>query len=218
MASHFPHVLVMGEWDEDTVKLTTNQVHHLERVLRLKPGEVVGYTDGRGTVGRGVYEGGWVTRDQEGTVPRPSPLTMAVPPPASRERCRFLVEKLAELGVARLVWLSTQFGEGHVPHQAKAMSWAVSALEQSRGGWLMEIGDGLVGWDDLLRPLVVAVPGGGSEVFEVMTVAIGPEGGLDAAEIPADASTIDLGLTILRVETAAVVAATRFSRPWHGGS
>jgi 16S rRNA (uracil1498-N3)-methyltransferase len=218
MASHFPHVLAVGDWDDATVQLTNDQIHHLERVLRLKPGEAVGYTDGKGTVGRGVYEGGRINRDQEGTVPRPSPLTMAVPPPASRERCRFLVEKLAELGVARLVWLSTRFGEGHVPHRTKAMSWAVSALEQSRGGWLMEIGEGLVAWEDLHRPLVVAVPGGGSEVFEVMTVAIGPEGGLDPAEIPADAATIDLGVTILRVETAAVVAATRFSRPWHGGS
>jgi hypothetical protein len=98
------------------------------------------------------------------------------------------------------------------------MSWAVGALEQSRGGWLMEMSDGLVSWEDLRRPLVVAVPGGGNEVFEVTTVAIGPEGGLDPAEIPGDAATIDLGMTILRVETAAVVAATRFSRPWHGGS
>jgi 16S rRNA U1498 N3-methylase RsmE len=128
------------------------------------------------------------------------------------------VEKLSELGVARLTWLSTQWGEGHVPHSVKAVSWAVSALEQSRGGWLMEVGDGLLRWDELQRPLVVAVPGGSSEVFEVMTVAIGPEGGLDPAEIPADAATIDLGTTVLRVETAAVVAATRFSRPWHGGS
>ncbi len=217
MTSHFPHVLVAGDWDEPTLALTKDQLHHLDKVLRMTPGEAVSYTDGKGTVGKGVYEGGRITRDEEETVPRPSPLTIAVPPPASRDRCRFLVEKLAELGVARLLWLSTRWGEGHVPHSLKALSWAVTALEQSRGGWLMEIGDGLVRWEDLDRPLVVAVPGGGSEVFEVMTVAIGPEGGLDPAEIPADAATIDLGMTILRVETAAVVAATRFSRPWHGG-
>ena len=57
----------------------------------------------------------------------------------------------------------------------------------------MEVGTDLVSWDDLDRPLVVAVPGGGSEIFEVRTVAIGPEGGLDPAEIPADAASIDLG-------------------------
>ncbi|HSO49781.1 MAG TPA: RsmE family RNA methyltransferase, partial [Acidimicrobiia bacterium] len=146
-----------------------------------------------------------------------NPLTLAVAPPASRDRCRFLVEKLSELGVARLVWLATSHGEGRSPHAGKTDLWAASALEQSRGGWLMEVGTDLVSWDDLDRPLVVAVPGGGSDVFEVRTVAVGPEGGLDPAEIPADAASIDLGSTILRVETAAVIAASRFSRPWRGG-
>ncbi len=217
MGSHFPHLLAEEPWDGEALAVTRDQLHHLEKVLRVEPGQEVSYTNGRGTVGTGVYEDGRIIRDREATVPRPSPLTMAVAPPASRDRCRFLVEKLGELGVARLVWLSTRNGEGRIPHLGKTTAWAVSALEQSRGGWLMEVGTDLVAWDDLDRPLVVAVPGGGTEVFEVRTVAIGPEGGLDPAEIPADAASIDLGLTILRVETAAVVAASRFSRPWHGG-
>jgi len=217
MGSHFPHLLAEEPWDGEALAVTRDQLHHLEKVLRVEPGQEVSYTNGRGTIGTGVYEAGRIIRDREATVPRPSPLTMAVAPPASRDRCRFLVEKLGELGVARLVWLSTRNGEGRIPHLGKTTAWAVSALEQSRGGWLMEVGTDLVAWDDLDRPLVVAVPGGGTEVFEVRTVAIGPEGGLDPAEIPADAASIDLGLTILRVETAAVVAASRFSRPWHGG-
>ena len=217
MGGHFPHLLIETAWDDETLMPTRDQIHHLERVLKVAPGEAVSYTDGRGTVGTGFYENSRISRDHEGTVPRPSPLTLAVAPPASRDRCRFLVEKLSEMGVARLLWLSTRRGEGRIPHVGKTMSWAVSALEQSRGGWLMEIGTELVGWDDLDRPLVVAIPGGGNEVFEVRTVAVGPEGGLDPAEIPADAASIDLGTTILRVETAAVVAASRFGRPWHGG-
>ncbi|HLF42702.1 MAG TPA: 16S rRNA (uracil(1498)-N(3))-methyltransferase [Acidimicrobiia bacterium] len=217
MGGHFPHLLIETAWDDETLMPTSDQIHHLERVLKVAPGEAVSYTDGRGTVGTGFYENSRISRDHEGTVPRPSPLTLAVAPPASRDRSRFLVEKLSEMGIARLLWLSTRRGEGRIPHIVKTMSWAVSALEQSRGGWLMEIGTELVGWDDLDRPLVVAMPGGGNEVFEVRTVAVGPEGGLDPAEIPADAASIDLGTTILRVETAAVVAASRFSRAWHGG-
>ncbi|MEX1124970.1 MAG: RsmE family RNA methyltransferase [Acidimicrobiia bacterium] len=211
-----PHLLIDGAWDDTSLVVTSDQLHHLEKVLRVTPGVEVSYTDGRGTVGTGVFESGRIIRDQEGTVPRPSPLTLAVAPPASRDRCRFLVEKLSELGVARLVWLSTRRGEGRIPHAGKITSWAGAGLEQSRGGWLIEIGTEMTGWNELDRPLVVAVPGGGNEVFEVRTVAVGPEGGWDQAEIPADAATIDLGSTILRVETAAVVAASRFSRPWHG--
>lgn len=216
MGGHYPHLLVEGVWNDASLAVTGDHLHHLEKVLRVAPGEAVGYTDGRGTVGSGVYESGRIIRGAEGAVPRASPLTLAVPPPANRDRCRFLVEKLSEMGVARLVWLSTRRGEGRIPHATKTTAWAVAALEQSRGGWLIDIGTELIGWQDLERPLVVAVPGGGNEVFEVRTVAIGPEGGWDPAEIPADASSIDLGLTILRVETAAVVAASRFSRPRHG--
>jgi 16S rRNA (uracil1498-N3)-methyltransferase len=216
MTRHVPHLLVEGAWDDDSLVVTKEQLHHLEKVLRVTSGEEVSYTNGRGTVGTGVFRDGRIVRDRELTVPRPSPLTLAVAPPASRDRCRFLVEKLSELGVARLVWLSTNRGEGRIPHVGKSSLWAVSALEQSRGGWLIDVGTDLVSWGDLDRPLVVAVPGGGSEIFEVRTVAIGPEGGLDSAEIPPDAASIDLGSTILRVETAAVVAASRFSRPWHG--
>jgi len=217
MGRHVPHLFVAGDWDDDTLRVTRDQLHHLEKVLRLSEGEEVSYTNGRGTVGTGVFADGLVVRNREETVPRPNPLTLAVAPPASRDRCRFLVEKLSELGVARLAWLGTSRGEGRIPHAGKTSLWAVSALEQSRGGWLMEVGTELVSWADLDRPLVVALPGGGSEIFEVRTVAVGPEGGLDPAEIPADAASIDLGSTILRVETAAVIAASRFSSPWHGG-
>ena len=216
MRGHLPHLLVQGVWDDETLAVTGEQQHHLEKVLRLMPGEALSYTDGVGTVGTGVYTSGRIVRGHEATVPRANNLTLAVAPPTSRDRCRFLVEKLSELGVAHLVWLSTRHGEGRVPGAGKAESWAAAALEQSRGGWLIQISTGLVGWEELERPLVVAVPGGGEEVLEVRTVGIGPEGGLDPDDIPEDAASIDLGPTILRVETAAVVAASRFRRSWSG--
>ncbi len=213
---HIPHLYLGGAWDDRSLFLSSAQSHHLERVLRIGSGSPVTYTDGRGRVGRGSFIGGEVVRGEESTVGRPNQLTFAVAPPASRERCRFLVEKLAELGVARLCWLDTRHGEGKAPSADKASGWAIGALEQSRGAWLTEVGADLVGWGDLERPLAVATPGGDYEPIEVVTMAIGPEGGWDQAELPADAGLVDLGPTILRVETAAVVAAARFGRPWHG--
>jgi 16S rRNA U1498 N3-methylase RsmE len=41
------------------------------------------------------------------------------------------------------------------------------------------------------------------------TVVIGPEGGWAPGEIPESVTRLDLGTTILRVETAALVAAAR---------
>ena len=213
---HIPHLYLGGAWDDASLFLSPEQAHHLERVLRIGSGAAVTYTDGRGRIGQGSYRGGEVIRGEESTVGRPNQLSFAVAPPANRDRSRFLVEKLAELGVARLQWLDTRHGEGKVPSAEKASGWAVGALEQSRGAWLTEVGTEMVKWSDLERPLAIAAPGGDYEPIEVITMAIGPEGGWDPAELPGDAGLVDLGPTILRVETAAVVAASRFGRPWHG--
>ncbi len=215
--AHIPHLYIAGIWDGSSLYLSPEQAHHLDKVLRTGAGSrVVTYTDGRGRVGRGEYRGGEVTRGEESTVGRPSALSFAVAPPTSRDRCRFLVEKLAELGVARLQWLATRYGEGKVPSIERMSTWAIGALEQSRGAWLTEVGAGFVAWEDLDRPLAIAAPGGDDQPIEVVTIAIGPEGGWDPAELPSDAGWVDLGPTILRVETAAIVAAARFGRPWHG--
>lgn len=74
----------------------------------------------------------------------------------------------------------------------------------------MSVGDDLVGWSDLEQPIVVCHPGGESLVEVTRTVVIGPEGGFDEGEIPPGTSEISLGPNVLRVETAAVVAAIKF--------
>lgn len=213
--AHVAHLLIPGPWgDTETLEPSGEQLHHLSRVLRLSAGDPVSYTDGKGSLGLGSLVGSAVARGEESTVSRPIPIVIAVAPPDNRDRARFAVEKLSELGVSRLRWLATRRGEGRIPAAEKARSWAVAALEQSHGAWLMEVDDELATWSSLERPLTVATPGGEATPHESRTVAIGPEGGWDEGEVPADASLLDLGPTILRVETAAIVAATRFERPW----
>ena len=170
------------------------------------------YTDGQGRLGEGRWSKQRVVRGVESVVPRPSNLVMAVAPPASKDRARFLVEKLGELGIARLAWLSTSNAAGRIPSIQKQRAWASSALEQSRGAWLLETTDALTDWADLEGPLVVCVPSGIEEFGGVRagTVAVGPEGGFDEDEIPDSATRVSLGGTILRVETAAIVAAANF--------
>ncbi len=144
-------------------------------------------------------------------VARPSEMTVAAAPPSTKERQRFLVEKLAELGARELVWLKTRNGSQRVARQARLTSWARSGLEQSRGAWEMSVAEELRDWSDLVVPLVVCHPGGGNTVALPRTVAIGPEGGFEEDEIPAGSATWDLGPTILRVETAAIVAFSRLT-------
>ncbi len=211
--AHVPHVYIARPWGDGPLTVRPEVNHHLVRVLRREPQSAVTYTDGKGTLGEGTLSGGTIERGVESLRERNRVLTVAVAPLHRMERARFLVEKLAELGVGRLVWLTTRFTNGRAPRPDKAASWAVSALEQSGGAHLMEI-EGPSTWENLdsSASLIVAAHGGGTIDSAVpanrdITVVIGPEGGLAADETPRDALLLGLGETILRTETAAVVAA-----------
>lgn len=206
---HIPHLLLAGPWQGEAISLSPSHWHHLTRVLRLDMHAPLTYTDGRGQVGEGTLTDHAIVRGAERRVPRPSELEVVVAPPTPRDRQRFLVEKLTELGVARLRWLATRHGVARVAGSSKIASWVAAAVEQSRGGWAMEVSAGLATWEDLVSPAVVCAPGGDGEPPEVASVVVGPEGGFAPGEIPGHLALWDLGPTVLRVETAALVAAAR---------
>ncbi len=207
---HVPHLVVGAPWDGNELELSLLQWRHLTKVLRMHRGDPVSYTDGLGRMGSGRLANQAVVRGDEVDVPRPSRLTVAVAPPASKDRQRYVVEKLAELGVFSLRWLAATRGKERIASHSKVFSWVIAATEQSRGAWLMETGKDLVDFSDLARPVVACHPGGAdTPPGDVATVVLGPEGGFAEDEIPEDVATWDLGPTILRVETAAVVATAR---------
>ena len=206
---HIPHLVVGAPWEGDPLDLSIVQWKHLTKVLRSSRGDPVTYTDGLGRIGEGVLRNRAIERGEESKVPRATELIMAVAPPANKDRQRFLVEKLAELGVARLDWVRARQGKNRVAAGPKVFSWVLSAVEQSRGAWLMETSPDLVDWADLEKPVVVCQPGGETRQPQARTVLIGPEGGFAEEEIPKDAVRWELSPTVLRVETAALVAAAR---------
>lgn len=208
---HIPHLVVPAPWVGESLHLSIVQWRHVTKVLRLKTGQEVTYSDGLGNIGSGLLENQAVERGEEEKVARPSTVTMAVAPPANKDRQRFLVEKLAELGVPRLIWLRTGHGKNRVANPAKVFSWVHAAVEQSRGAYLMETAEELLTVDQLEGDVVFCHPGGNADPGEPDVVVIGPEGGFSADELPEDARLWDLGPTVLRVETAALVAAARLS-------
>lgn len=206
---HIPHLYV-GDWDHSVLQVSREQEHHLSRVLRARTGDEISYTNGQGLLGSGTWTGNAIARGEERSITRPSQLVLAVAPPENKDRLRFTVEKLAELGVERLLWLKTRWGNHRVPPVAKQAAWAVSALEQSRGAWLMTVGDHLTDWSALEAPIVLCNQAGEPVSGTPRTIVIGPEGGLDPEEIPPGSTQVSLGATVLRVETAAIVAAAKF--------
>lgn len=207
--AHVPHIFVPPPWDAGVLTITEQQDHHLRRVLRSSDSAPVSYTDGQGTVGHGKLGPGGIHRGEESQEPRPAPaLSVAVAPPHSADRVRFIVEKLGELGVDRLSWLKSEFGQARAPRTDKSVQWARAALEQSRGAWLMAVGDNVTP-AELPGPRWFVHPGGGPLPVPSgeVTLVIGPEGGFSPAELAEADTTVGLGARVLRVETAAVVVA-----------
>ena len=208
--AHVPHLLMPGPWISDSIGSDEQQRRHLVQVLRLAPGSPVSYTDGAGVMGSGTWTGDVVARGPEVELARRRFVRIACAAPRPKERQRFLVEKLAELGVAELIWIRTEYSEGRPPGPAKSQAWAAAGLEQSRGGYLMgivgpvPISDvdgwaGQMGADSLVTML--------GNSLDPVTFVIGPEGGLSSEEVARCSGIFSVGVTVLRTETAAIVSA-----------
>jgi len=189
------------------VPLSSDTHRHLRTVLRMSDGDACSYTDGTGLVGTGLLIGDTVQRGDEHHVTHPVPVTLAVAPPASKDRVRWMVEKACEVGVTRIRWLRTVHGEGRVPRHDKAMAWAQAALEQSRRAHLAEIDPDWTMIADLVGDLVVFDQAGEglSGISGPVTVLVGPEGGWAGGELPSGPRRFTLGDGVLRTETAAIV-------------
>jgi 16S rRNA (uracil1498-N3)-methyltransferase len=215
---HEPHLFLPGPWDDRSIDASGTHRHHLTGVLRLDDGSAVSYTDGAGLVGTGRWVSGVVERGEEVRLPAPRPtIIVAVAAPDAKERQRYLVEKLSELGVARIRWLRTRYGGHRIPRPDRAQQWADAALEQSRGAHRTEVDGSHCAVDEIERPAVAAEvprpsagsPGdrpAGPPASDRITILVGPEGGWAPGEIDGF-DLVSLGERVLRVETAAVLAA-----------
>ena len=188
--------------------------HHLRRVVRLRDGETVSVTDGLGRWRLAAVRAGGSALTLEPTSAvvvteaRAHPLTLAVAMPKG-DRLDWLVQKVTELGVDRIVLLHAERSvvrwkpEKTAAHLARLQRIADEASRQSRRVWRVTI-DAPVVAAEVLAGFVVAEPGGRRLGPEDRTVAVGPEGGWSSAELEAARDIVTLGANILRTETAAV--------------
>lgn len=183
-------------------------------MLRIGAGDAVSYTDGAGTVASGVLgpDSVAIERGDEIVLPRPGRIVhLVVAPPRSRDRQRWLVEKVSEIGVASIAWLiGSKYGQTKPPRSDRCQQWADAALEQSRGSHRTIVLDQPVQFSTLPDQVWFADVGGDPVAVvteEEVTVVVGPEGGWADDELDSDVRRLSFGHRILRVETAAVVAA-----------
>ena len=132
------------------------------------------------------------------------------------DRPEWVVQKLTELGADRIVPIRTARSvvrwEGARAERSlhRLARVAREAAAQSRRTWLpvVEAVTPLERLADLVGVVpALAVPGGGPLSLDRPLVAVGPEGGWDDAELALFEEGVGLGPTVLRSETAALLAA-----------
>jgi 16S rRNA (uracil1498-N3)-methyltransferase len=208
-------------------QLTDEDVHHLGRVLRLRDGEEVIAADGRGHWARTAWRGAaglepirsGADIGGDGAVQseaRADPALTVAFAPVKGERPDWVVQKLTELGIDRIVPLRTErsvvrwTGARGQASVEKMRRVAREAAAQCRRVWLPEVCD-TVSFGELPGlgapgEVVLAQLSGDRPTLAQHVVAVGPEGGWSAGELDSGLPTVGFGLSVLRAETAAVTA------------
>ncbi|MBA2708443.1 MAG: 16S rRNA (uracil(1498)-N(3))-methyltransferase [Gemmatimonadaceae bacterium] len=199
------------------------------RVIRVSPGEAVGLRDGRGNAAAGVIAR---AAKRSLTIDVATAWELAAPaavhlmmPVGDRDRMLLLAEKATELAVTSwrpVMWRRSRSvgprGDGPT-FQSRVRNRMIGAMTQSGGGWLPEI-------HPLATPdrAIAAAPRGtrvmldpfsetqlaATALFDPVVIALGPEGGIEAAESDSLAAAgfigVSLGENVLRFETAGIAA------------
>lgn len=216
---------------ETSPLLPADEAVHAVRVLRMKEGDSLLSTDGRGTIFRSsvieatqrrcavcIEERSLQPRLHHGTV------TLAIAPTKNMDRMEWLAEKATEIGIDRLCFLNVKNSERHVVKTERIEKIVVAAMKQSHKAWKPEV-TGMVNFSDFIRSdnsnarfiahcfedadktlLLDALLPPPADT----TVMIGPEGDFAISEIEQAAAAgyrpVSLGSSRLRTETAGLVA------------
>ena len=191
-----------------------DDLHHLVRVLRLREGEVVTVSDGVGAwrvtelAGGALVPCGEVQRVE---APQPCTIASAIP---KGDRLEWMVQKLTEVGVTEIVLVQCARsvvrwdGDRAAKQLARLQRVAREAAVQSRRVWLPTLRGPVPFAEAAAIPGAVLAEPDGQPGIAASAVIIGPEGGFSAEELSLPLARLRLVDTVLRVETAAVVAAS----------
>jgi 16S rRNA (uracil1498-N3)-methyltransferase len=207
-----PHAFVD---DLDRPVLAAGDEHHLGRVLRLRPGDPLTLSDGRGAWRPARFGSPPEPDGAIETVPEPVPAITVAFALVKGERPEWIVQKLTELGVdvIRPFVAERSVVRWTEEKSARAVQrWQVVAREasmQSRRCRLPEV-HAPCGFRDVaaLDGAALADRDGAAVDLSHPVLLIGPEGGWSDTEREVGLATVRLGPQVLRAETAAIAAAT----------
>lgn len=229
--------LFYGEISENAATINDEEQQHIVKVLRMKSGEEIFVTDGKGNLARGNirFEGKKTHLDvieiRENIPDFPTQLHIAIAPTKNIDRIEFFVEKAVEMGISEITFLQTEKTERKNISIEKLTKQAISASKQSLRFHFPKMND-LVKFSDFIKTLdaettFVAHCNENLERIDLkainfqenITFLIGPEGDFSDKEIQLLAEkgikAVSLGNQRLRTETAGIfVAAWNYGMMW----
>jgi 16S rRNA (uracil1498-N3)-methyltransferase len=237
---------IADRWTNDSATLLEEQAGHLARVLRAQVGQefdiVAGHAVRRGVVEKVSTDAVEFSLHEEVEAGESLPLIVGLSI-VRFERMEWAIEKLTELGVARIIPLRAQRSEKHLVQSAtkRCERWrkiSRESAQQSRRSQVPEISDPMSVKDFIAasshslrfffseeersRTLWESLMTTDRNVASSMKIyaAIGPEGGWTSAELSSFAESgwqsVSLGKNILRTETAVIAAASLIGAWWNG--
>lgn len=221
--------LFYGEIEGNRVQINDEEQQHIIKVLRMKDGEDIHVTDGKGNLASGtlMIEGkkaGIKVAGIKNQLPGFSPkLHIAIAPTKNIDRIEFFIEKAVEMGISEITLLQTEKTERKNVNIDKLRKQAISASKQSLRFHFPIINDAVKIQDFLKR----ADPGTTFVAHchenlermdlkqipesETLTFLIGPEGDFSEKEIvflsEKNIRAVSLGHQRLRTETAGIFVA-----------
>jgi len=209
---------------EGITSLEGDEAHHAIRVLRLKVGDQIRVTDGKGALVEAALEdnSGKFTVKRKHTPPsRSYSIHLFVAPTKNADRMEWLVEKATEIGVSSITMVKCEHSERkHINHD-RLLKVAISAMKQSQQSWLPEIAD-LQALDTILsksfdQKFIAYVDQNNPDHLKNLAtpghsyaMLIGPEGDFTSNEINSALAAgwlkVSLGQNRLRTETAVLVS------------
>lgn len=221
--------LFYGEISENAATINDEEQQHIVKVLRMKSGEEIFVTDGKGNLARGNirFEGKKTHLDvieiRENIPDFPTQLHIAIAPTKNIDRIEFFVEKAVEMGISEITFLQTEKTERKNISIEKLTKQAISASKQSLRFHFPKMND-LVKFSDFIKTLdaettfvahcnenLERIDLKAINLQENITFLIGPEGDFSDKEIQLLAEkgikAVSLGNQRLRTETAGIFVA-----------
>ena len=201
---------------------------HITKALRLRTGDEIALTDGKGQLFRATLE---VVKHHVHALPQepisatdtPVGFELAIAPTKNSDRLEWFIEKAVEIGVGRVTLIHCEHSERPRINAERLQRIAISALKQSGRTWLPLISE-LQPFEQWVKACSAELKGiahcidGADKILlrdfilpaKSAAIAIGPEGDFSPAEVrlaaEAGFSAVSLGEARLRTETAALAA------------